>query len=74
MDWYTPLLEKTQCLHSTSPAVVDQSVRELCSLVTDSKIDISHGFLEFQSALEGSAPKFIDLFVKGLRCLAYRLI
>ena len=45
---------------------MDQSVRELCSLVTDSKIDISRGFLELQSALEGSAPKFVDLFVKGL--------
>ncbi|XP_068334570.1 protein RST1 [Pyrus communis] len=56
----------SQCLRSTSPAVVDQSVRELCSLVTDSKIDISRGFLELQSALEGSAPKFVDLFVKGL--------
>ncbi|KAM1491327.1 hypothetical protein PS1_023795 [Malus domestica] len=56
----------SQCLHSTSPAVVDQSVRELCSLVADSKIDISRGFLELQSALEGSAPKFVDLFVKGL--------
>ncbi|KAB2610199.1 protein RST1-like [Pyrus ussuriensis x Pyrus communis] len=56
----------SQCLHSTSPAVVDQSVRELCSLVADSKIDISRGFLELQSALEGSTPKFVDLFVKGL--------
>ncbi|CAB4305648.1 unnamed protein product [Prunus armeniaca] len=56
----------SQCLHSTSPAVVDQSVRELCSLVTDSKIDISRGLLELQSALEGSGPKFVDLFVKGL--------
>ncbi|KAM1519700.1 hypothetical protein ACFX1X_022884 [Malus domestica] len=36
----------SQYLHSTSPVVVDQSVRELCSLVTDSKIDISRGFLE----------------------------
>ncbi|KAI5341216.1 hypothetical protein L3X38_020490 [Prunus dulcis] len=56
----------SQCLHSTSPAVVDQSVRELCSLVMDSKIDISRGLLELQSALEGSGPKFVDLFVKGL--------
>lgn len=56
----------SQCLHSTSPSVVDQSVRELCGLVTESKIDIHRGFLELQSALEGSDSKFVNLFVKGL--------
>ncbi|KAG7985679.1 hypothetical protein I3843_03G038900 [Carya illinoinensis] len=56
----------SQCLHSISPAVVDQSVRELCRLVTDSQMDIPRGLLELQSALEGSDPKYIDLFVKGL--------
>ncbi|XP_062010189.1 protein RST1 isoform X1 [Rosa rugosa] len=58
----------SQCLHSASPAVVDQSVRELCGLVADdgSKIDVHRGLLELQSALEGSDSKFVDLFVKGL--------
>ena len=55
-----------QCLHSNSPAVVDQSVRELCRLVMDSQIDVPRGLLELQSALEGCDPRFVDLFVKGL--------
>ncbi|XP_044502428.1 protein RST1 isoform X3 [Mangifera indica] len=55
-----------QCLHSSSPAVVDQSVREFCRLVADSIIDLSFGLVELQSALEGSDPKFVPLFVKGL--------
>ncbi|KAF4381599.1 hypothetical protein F8388_021227 [Cannabis sativa] len=56
----------SQCLHSASPAVVDQSVRELCRLVMDTQIDVSRGLLELQSALEGCEPRFVDLFVKGL--------
>lgn len=56
----------TQCLHSASPAVVDQSVRELCRLVRDSKLDLSRGLLELQSALEATAPRFVNLFVRGL--------
>uniref|UniRef100_A0A2P2K6W6 Protein RST1 isoform X1 n=1 Tax=Rhizophora mucronata TaxID=61149 RepID=A0A2P2K6W6_RHIMU len=59
----------SQCLHSSSPAVVDQSVRELCRLVLESKLELSRGLLELQSALEGSNPKFVDLFVKGLGLL-----
>lgn len=56
----------SQCLHSTSPAVVDQSVRELCRLVQDLKMDLSRGLLELQSSLEGSGSRFVDVFVKGL--------
>lgn len=56
----------SQCLHSASPAVIDQSVRELCRLVMDSQMDVSRGCLEFQSALEGTQPRFVDLFVKSL--------
>ncbi|KAA8530205.1 hypothetical protein F0562_004914 [Nyssa sinensis] len=56
----------TQCLHSTSPAVVDQSVREICRLVKDSKIELSRGLLELQSALEGTDSRFVNVFVKGL--------
>ncbi|XP_057947860.1 protein RST1 isoform X1 [Malania oleifera] len=56
----------SQCLLSSSPSVVDQSVRELCRLVTDSKMDISRGLLELQSALEGSDSRFVQLFVKAL--------
>ncbi|KAM7509889.1 hypothetical protein LguiB_008764 [Lonicera macranthoides] len=59
----------TQCLNSTSPAVVDQSVRELCRLVKDSKLELSRGLLELQSALEGSDSRFVDVFVKGLGLL-----
>ncbi|XP_010555953.1 PREDICTED: protein RST1 [Tarenaya hassleriana] len=54
------------CLSADSVAVVDQSVRELCRLVLDSVLDVSRGLLELQSALEGSHPKFVSLFVKGL--------
>ncbi|XP_070051905.1 protein RST1 isoform X4 [Nicotiana tomentosiformis] len=60
----------TQCLHSTSASVLDQSVRELCRLVRDSKLDISRGLLELQSALEGSDSRFVNLFVKGIGFLA----
>ncbi|KAJ9135366.1 hypothetical protein P3X46_032557 [Hevea brasiliensis] len=56
----------SQCLHSSSPAVVDQTVRELCRLVSDSKLEVSRGLLELQSALEGADSKFVGLFVKGL--------
>ncbi|XP_071712037.1 protein RST1 [Rutidosis leptorrhynchoides] len=55
-----------QCLNSNSPAVVDQSVRELCLLVKDSKLQVSRGLLELQSALEGSGSRFVNLFVKAL--------
>ncbi|GLU02102.1 hypothetical protein SLE2022_193690 [Rubroshorea leprosula] len=56
----------SRCLCSSSVAVVDQSVRELCRLVSDSKLDLPRGLLELQSALEGSDPKFVEIFVKGL--------
>lgn len=56
----------TQCLRSASPAVVDQSVRELCRLVKDSKLDLSRALLELQSVLEGCESRFVDVFVKGL--------
>ncbi|XP_076925841.1 protein RST1-like [Bidens hawaiensis] len=55
-----------QCLTSNSPAVIDQSVRELCLLVKDSKLDLSLGLLELQSALEGSDSRFVNVFVKAL--------
>ncbi|CAN4082408.1 unnamed protein product [Withania somnifera] len=56
----------TQCLHSTSASVLDQSVRELCRLVRDSKLDLSRGLLELQSALEASDSRFVSIFVKGI--------
>ncbi|KAL8153890.1 hypothetical protein V2J09_011650 [Rumex salicifolius] len=56
----------TRCLHSSSPAVVDQSIRELCKFVECSTLDISRGLLELQSALESSDPSFVDMFVMGL--------
>ncbi|KAM3286727.1 protein RST1 isoform X1 [Capsicum chacoense] len=56
----------TQCLHSTSASVLDQSVRELCRLVRDSKLDLSRGLMELQSALEESDSRFVSLFVKGI--------
>lgn len=54
------------CLTSESITVVDQSVRELCRLVSDSVLDLSRGLLELQSALEGCDSKLVPLFVKGL--------
>ncbi|CAN1775358.1 Protein RST1 [Linum perenne] len=59
----------SNCLQSRSPAVVDQAVRELCRLVFDSKLDLSRGMIELQSALEGTENKFVALFVKGLMFL-----
>ncbi|CAH8361043.1 unnamed protein product [Eruca vesicaria subsp. sativa] len=54
------------CLTSESITVVDQSVRELCRLVSDSVLNLSRGLLELQSALEGCDSKLVPLFVKGL--------
>ncbi|XP_027358768.1 protein RST1 [Abrus precatorius] len=56
----------SHCLNSSSPHVVDQSVRNVCRLVTDSVISVSRALLELQSALEGSDPKLVTVFVKGL--------
>ncbi|MFQ6652367.1 hypothetical protein Gotur_024269 [Gossypium turneri] len=64
----------SQCLQSSSPAVVDQSVREVCRLVLNSNMDLSRALLELQSALEGSDPKLVPLFVKSLGflvCVGY---
>ncbi|EPS60883.1 hypothetical protein M569_13918, partial [Genlisea aurea] len=55
------------CLRSPFPAVVDQSVREVCRLVKYSKIDVSTALLELQSALDDSSNKrFASLFVKAI--------
>ncbi|WCJ21056.1 ARM repeat superfamily protein [Euphorbia peplus] len=54
------------CLHSSSPAVVDQSVRELCRLVSTSKLTLSRALLDLHSALEAADSKFVALFVKAL--------
>ncbi|CAN8266162.1 unnamed protein product [Cochlearia groenlandica] len=56
----------SSCLTSDSVAVVDQSVREICRLVSDSVVDLSHGLIELQSALEGCDSCLVSLFVKGL--------
>ncbi|CAM8931018.1 unnamed protein product [Rhodiola kirilowii] len=56
----------SSCLLSTSPAVVDQSVRELCRLVSESRLEIGRGLLELQSAFEGSDSRFVNVFVKGI--------
>ncbi|CAI9111482.1 OLC1v1011710C1 [Oldenlandia corymbosa var. corymbosa] len=55
------------CLHSNSAFVVEVSVRELCWLVKDSKMELSRGLLELQSALEeASDPRFVNVFVKAI--------
>ncbi|KAL1356400.1 hypothetical protein HN51_008419 [Arachis hypogaea] len=56
----------SQCLNSSSPNVVDTSVRELCRLVTDSVVPLQFALLELHSALEGSHTRFVPVFVKGL--------
>ncbi|KAK7356865.1 hypothetical protein VNO80_16145 [Phaseolus coccineus] len=58
------------CLNSPSPHVVDHSVRLLCRLATDSVVAVARASLELQAALEGSDPKFVPVFVKGLGFLA----
>lgn len=60
-----------QCLHSISPAVVDQAVRELCRLVAASKLELSRGLLELQSAIEGSNLRFVNIFVKAIGFLVH---
>lgn len=55
-----------QCLTSNSPAVVDQSVRELCLLVKDSRLDLSRGLTELQSTLEGCDSRFVSVFIKAI--------
>ncbi|EYU44782.1 hypothetical protein MIMGU_mgv1a000116mg [Erythranthe guttata] len=60
----------SRCLRSNSLAVADQSARELCRLVKDSKLDITTGLLELQSALEDSSnPQFTCLFIKAIGLL-----
>lgn len=55
------------CLRSSSSAVLDQSVRELCRTAKDGKIRVSHALLELQAALEGCEDsRSLDLFVKGI--------
>ncbi|XP_042487971.1 protein RST1-like isoform X3 [Macadamia integrifolia] len=56
----------SQCLHYTSAAVVDQSVRELCRFVKEGYLEVPHGLLELQSALDGCDSRFVNVFVKGL--------
>lgn len=57
----------TQCLLSSSPAVVDQSVRQICRLVSEHRLSLSEGLMELQSALEeASHSHFVHLFVRGL--------
>lgn len=57
----------SHCLRSSSSAVIDQSVRELCRTAKEGKIRVSHALLELQAALEGGEDsRFIDIFVKGI--------
>lgn len=56
----------SQCLTSSSATVVDESVRQLCRLVTDGVVDVNFGLLELCSALQGCDSKFVNVFVKGL--------
>ncbi|XP_047314660.1 protein RST1 [Impatiens glandulifera] len=56
----------SQCLQSSSSAVLDQSVREICRFVKAGNLDISRGLMELQSALEGCDPRFVDVFVKSI--------
>lgn len=56
----------TQCLVSSSPPVVDQSVRQLCRLVTQHKFNLSDALVDLQAALEASHSRFVDVFVKAL--------
>ncbi|KZV19363.1 focadhesin-like [Dorcoceras hygrometricum] len=55
------------CINSGSPAVLDQSTRELCRLVKDSKFDLSTALLELHSALESSSsPQSRCVFIKAI--------
>ncbi|KAL8110066.1 protein RST1 isoform X1 [Apium graveolens] len=62
----------THCLLSSSPPVVDQSVRQLCLVVTQHHFPLSHALVDLQSALEQQQqqqhhpPPFVVVFVKAL--------
>lgn len=54
------------CLSSSSAAVVDQAVRELCRLVAAGDVKVGPALVELQSALEGCETRFVGIFVKGI--------
>ncbi|CAA7397551.1 unnamed protein product [Spirodela intermedia] len=58
------------CLNSSSVAVVDQAVRELCCLVNAGDVKVGPALVELQSALEGCETRFVGLFVKGIGFLS----
>ena len=54
------------CLNSSYAAVLDQSVREICTLVTSRVLKFDAALVELQSALEGCESRFVDIFVKSI--------
>ena len=46
--------------------MLDQSVCELCRLVTEANYGVSRALLELQSALEGSDLNLVNLFIKAI--------
>ncbi|GAA0184312.1 hypothetical protein LIER_31600 [Lithospermum erythrorhizon] len=64
----------TQCLHSPSPSVLNQSILQLIKLVinNDSNYDLSRALIDLQAALEQvvlNNPGLVSVFVKGLGVL-----
>ncbi|CAK9278843.1 unnamed protein product [Sphagnum jensenii] len=56
----------TQCLVSQRPAVIDQTVSEICKLCEDDVITVKQGLQDLQSALDAAGPESIESLVNGI--------
>ncbi|KAL3702297.1 hypothetical protein R1sor_020319 [Riccia sorocarpa] len=56
----------TRCLTSTQPAVVDQTVKEICNLCREGKLPVERGLQELQSALDSVGPESVGAVVNGI--------
>ncbi|BFI25408.1 hypothetical protein MPTK2_1g20850 [Marchantia polymorpha subsp. ruderalis] len=56
----------SRCLNSTQPAVIDQTVKEICSLCREGKISVERGLQELQSALESVNAESVGGMVNGI--------
>ncbi|KAL2649838.1 hypothetical protein R1flu_017966 [Riccia fluitans] len=56
----------TRCLTSVQPAVVDQTVKEICNLCREGKLPVERGLQELQSALDSVGPESVGGVVNGI--------
>eukprot|EP01018_Ginkgo_biloba_P009771 Gb_07737 [translate_table: standard] len=58
------------CLHSSHAAVVDQAVRQLCSLVQEGFMAPPQAFQELQAAMDASPPHSVETITKAIGFLS----